>query len=911
MLGKLLDGSGFAEIIEKAGVLTSGRAESVVAGTDSHLKRVRYTHQVFLAACMMLCDEAYEKHLEDVNPSERGTWEVQMKEKSLMFAFWFMINGLQLVYLRFLRSIREGDIELYIQSLDEVTDWCHALDHTHYARWLPVHLKDLVELATKLPLVYQQFKAGKFVVQRSNRRFSLMGKDHSHEQSVKLIKSNTGVGNIFDSKDAMDTHIMALPEKMKAISQFEEFTDVLGTKDYDSTAHLEESLTFQKRFGKDVKAVYTLLQNKGNPFLPESGPRLKSYGHHGDVMDCDQAKQLCDAHNLGKMRHGTYTEERLVRCEKPITDIIQKARLPMFSNHLELKNKKQNKVKAITHDYKLTVQMLLSLIGRPEQEMTDFFKHESRKYPPTLADDQGRMRTGNKSEVVSCLKRALDDNRQFLRIDQSCIPNNGNNIQQSQHLPSQAVETEHPDFIQNENSNGESGNDDTVDDDENGNIDLTDNDEHLGIDQLDCVTVKLFDGPALAQMIIPKTGKDFNYYADKQFIPYVLNRCKNNVLRSDTLFDVYDTDDNLKQQTHDRRGETVGTETSVEGETLVPSGLRKWKLFLNVKANKTALFKFLSKKLTSVQSSHLTIYATDEDQVLVNSEPLEGKLNGPLHTLGPCSQPEADTRIFLHIKDAVNNGHRNVSVRSVDSDIVVLAVGLFNDLAPLEKLFVEYGTSKNFQVLPAHEIAACLGPKARALPIFHALSGCDCNSSPSHCGKLTAWNAWDLVPGLTDMLLAIQEDCTTFTRDSVHMQRLERYYILQYCKSSSCSRVNQARVALFKTGTRLLDKIPPTQDALLQHIKRALLQAGYIWKQALKCKPILPPFTEWGWKRDTSGLLTPLWSLLSDISHTGSLLLHCNCRVSCTGNCKCARAGLNCTSLCRCDGACAATEIQV
>ena len=94
---------------------------------------------------------------------------------------------------------------------------------------------------------------------------------------------------------------MALPEKMKAISQFEEFTDVLGTKDYDSTAQLEESLTFQKRFSKDVKAVYTLLQNKGNPFLPESGPRLKSYGHHGDVMDCDQAKQLCDAHNLGKM----------------------------------------------------------------------------------------------------------------------------------------------------------------------------------------------------------------------------------------------------------------------------------------------------------------------------------------------------------------------------------------------------------------------------------------------------------------------------------------------------------------------------------------------------------------------------------------------------------------------------------
>ena len=43
---------------------------------------------------------------------------------------------------------------------------------------------------------------------------------------VKLIKSNTGVENIFDSKDAMDTHIMTFPEKMKAISQFKVFTNV-------------------------------------------------------------------------------------------------------------------------------------------------------------------------------------------------------------------------------------------------------------------------------------------------------------------------------------------------------------------------------------------------------------------------------------------------------------------------------------------------------------------------------------------------------------------------------------------------------------------------------------------------------------------------------------------------------------
>ena len=240
-------------------------------------------------------------------------------------------------------------------------------------------------------------------------------------------------------------------------------------------------------------------------------------------------------------------------------------------------------------------------------------------------------------------------------------------------------------------------------------------------------------------MIVPKNGKTFYYYATKQFIPYIINRCIGNVTRADIIFDVY-KGDNLKQQTHDKRGEKQGTETAVGDETRVPSGARNWKLFLSVKSNKTSLFKYLATKLTSVQSPTLTIYATHEEQVLVNTEPMEGHMNGPVHTLGPCSQPEADTRIFLHVKDAVESGHNQVSIRSVDSDVVVIAVSLMEELAPLEKLFIEYGTSKNLQVLPAHEIAACLGPKAPALLLFHALSGCDSNSSPCQCGKITAWN---------------------------------------------------------------------------------------------------------------------------------------------------------------------------
>ena len=196
-------------------------------------------------------------------------------------------------------------------------------------------------------------------------------------------------------------------------------------------------------------------------------------------------------------------------------------------------------------------------------------------------------------------------------------------------------------------------------------------------------------------------------------------------------------------------------------------------------------------------------------------------------------------------------GHRAVLVKTVDSDLPVIGAGLFHQLAHLDKLFIEYGTSKYLKVIPVHDVVSTLGPKAKALPLFHALSGCDTISSPQHVGKTMAWNAWDLVPDLTETLIAIQSDPSQFTIDSIHMERLERYYVLQYSRACGQSKVNKARVALFKSGQRLLDRLSPSQEALFQHIRRSLLQAGFIWFQALILQPTLPPFTEWGWKRNS------------------------------------------------------------
>jgi len=99
---------------------------------------------------------------------------------------------------------------------------------------------------------------------------------------------------------------------------------------------------------------------------------------------------------------------------------------------------------------------------------------------------------------------------------------------------------------------------------------------------------------------------------------------------------------------------------------------------------------------------------------------------------------------MLHVAHQATSGHKKISIRTVDSDVVVLAVATFHKLqGQLSELWVAYGTGQHFRNIPAHEIYSALGPERSAgLPLFHALTGCDTTSSFFGRGKRSAWDTW-------------------------------------------------------------------------------------------------------------------------------------------------------------------------
>ena len=86
---------------------------------------------------------------------------------------------------------------------------------------------------------------------------------------------------------------------------------------------------------------------------------------------------------------------------------------------------------------------------------------------------------------------------------------------------------------------------------------------------------------------------------------------------------------------------------------------------------------------------------------------------------------EADTRILVHTTHASLNGMKKILVRTVDIDVVILAIAFAKKLE-VEEPWVAFGVGKHLRYLPIHMKAGFLTTQEReGPPFFHAFTRCD------------------------------------------------------------------------------------------------------------------------------------------------------------------------------------------
>ena len=260
-IGYWLSGSGWTEAVAQAGITSAGRAESLV--TSAHITRTRYAHQVTASSLYILQQRAYKKHLESVeDTSSFLDWCKDQAKKIPQFQLWNMTLKFELLILILVRSFRQSDFKLYLSALMAISPWMFALDRTNYARWLPVHIRDMAELPNKHPHVYKEFTSGgKFTVQKTAKAFSSIPLDQAHEQNNELIKGEGGVIGITENPNALLRWMVAGPELARMVAEFE--------SRQTRNPHHEQSSASQKRFTCHVQSLVSTIEELGNPFEEE------------------------------------------------------------------------------------------------------------------------------------------------------------------------------------------------------------------------------------------------------------------------------------------------------------------------------------------------------------------------------------------------------------------------------------------------------------------------------------------------------------------------------------------------------------------------------------------------------------------------------------------------------------------
>ena len=217
------------------------------------------------------------------------------------------------------------------------------LDHHNYARWLPVHIRSMINLGSEHPEVYQEFLKGNFTAQISNRKVSRIGLDHNHEQ----INSKIRCYWVDRKQHCSKRWLISGPEVSHLIEQFEPKAD--GNHDEIVLEHHDSSLSTQQRFQGDIVLLGNVLDELGNPFIDNS-----EYLYALDtkeVVNADRALLLYSAEKIVQTQFNEYSNSRFIVCSKAVTNTIPKNKFSMFgrgvaSNDVSQKEEKFKATKA-------------------------------------------------------------------------------------------------------------------------------------------------------------------------------------------------------------------------------------------------------------------------------------------------------------------------------------------------------------------------------------------------------------------------------------------------------------------------------------------------------------------------------------------------------------------------------------
>ena len=193
MLGKKFHNSGLDDLLIESGVYAAGTTSAIMKG-KSYNRGIR-AHKLAMEALFRLMWDAFvawyesdhgecEGHIvnedavvekaevcrraitakdevrsrmEELQEETLGLrslfqeFKSESKAYSKMFTFWEEYCHMVKLLLQFVKAERSGNWEMHLLCVSAMIPYFCAMDRPNYARWLPVYLMDMRQLATRRP----------------------------------------------------------------------------------------------------------------------------------------------------------------------------------------------------------------------------------------------------------------------------------------------------------------------------------------------------------------------------------------------------------------------------------------------------------------------------------------------------------------------------------------------------------------------------------------------------------------------------------------------------------------------------------------------------------------------------------------------------------------------------------------
>ena len=172
-------------------------------------------------------------------------------------------------------------------------------------------------------------------------------------------------------------------------------------------------------------------------------------------------------------------------------------------------------------------------------------------------------------------------------------------------------------------------------------------------------------------------------------------------------------------------------------------------------------------------------------------------------------------------------------VKANDTDILVIPISVMPtfQVIGLQQPWIAFGQSRNMMWIAAHELHRSIVPKkGSGITCCHAFTGCYMVSALCGKGKKSARQTWEVCAEASDVFASLSQYPPTVNDNEVDV--LKTFVVMMCDRSNTPTGVNNARLDMFARKQRPYEAVPLTRSALLQHVMRAVYQAGCVCSQS-------------------------------------------------------------------------------